>query len=128
MNLSSSIHSHDNQLIIIMLKFALILMFVCIQLSLIHCYTINHLQVSEGEQRRNQQRALLFQRPLWSELEGEPNEEFLAKLFRTETFLNEVSPAATGLFDQADGHPRGLQKRGRRKILLLLSRLTRRVF
>ncbi len=48
-------------------------------------------------------------------MESESNDELL-KLLHTESLLNEVNPPTdVTLFDQTDGHPRGLQKRGRRK-------------
>ena len=63
------------------------------------------------------------QRPLWPELESEANEELLAKLLHAEAFLNEANPTVVSspvaLFDQAEGHPRGLQKRGRRTCLIV---------
>jgi len=53
-------------------------------------------------------------------LESESNDELLAKFLHTESFLNEANPtiasSAITLFDQTDGHPRGLQKRGRRQL------------
>ncbi|UJR13489.1 hypothetical protein I4U23_000503 [Adineta vaga] len=83
-----------------MLKIQFILMFICAQIFLMNCFTLNHIQ-----------------RPFWSESDGEINDELLSKLLRTETLLSEVNPAigssAVGLFEQTDGHPRGLQKRGR---------------
>ncbi len=48
-------------------------------------------------------------------MESESNDELL-KFLHTESLLNEVnSPTDVALFDQTDGHPRGLQKRGRRE-------------
>jgi len=53
-------------------------------------------------------------------LESESNDELLAKLLHSDSFLNEANPtigsSAIALFDQTDGHPRGLQKRGRREL------------
>ena len=59
-----------------------------------------------------------LQRPIWSELESESNDDLL-KMLHTESLFNELNPpmgssSAVALFDQTDGHPRGLQKRGRR--------------
>jgi len=75
-------------------------MFICAQVFIINCYTINHIQ-----------------RPYWPEFESESSDELLAKLLHSESFLNEanqpIASSAVALFDQADGHPRGLQKRGR---------------
>ncbi|CAF0875637.1 unnamed protein product [Adineta ricciae] len=83
-----------------MLKAQVILMFICAQIFLINCFTLNHIP-----------------RPLWSESDGEINDELLSKLLRTEALLSEATPtigsSAVGLFEQTDGHPRGLQKRGR---------------
>jgi hypothetical protein len=53
-------------------------------------------------------------RHLWSDFDVEPTDEFLAKLLHADNLFHDESPAMS-TFDQTDGHPRGLQKRGRRK-------------
>jgi len=49
------------------------------------------------------------------EYDSESNDDLL-KVLHTESLLNEINPSSVALFDQADGHPRGLQKRGRRSL------------
>lgn len=103
-----------------MLKIQIILMCICAQIFLINCYTINHFPVSFNLSQWIGEFHFLFslQRPIWSELESESNDDLL-KMLHTESLFNELNPpmassSAVALFDQTDGHPRGLQKRGRR--------------
>ncbi len=53
-------------------------------------------------------------RNLWSDFDVEPTDEFLAKLLHTDNLFHDDNPAFA-TFDQIDSHPRGVQKRGRRK-------------
>lgn len=104
-----------------MLKIQLILMCICAQIFLINCYTINHFPVSINISRWIEDYPCVLQRPIWSELESESNDDLL-KILHTESLFNELNPpiassSAVALLDQTDGHPRGLQKRGRRTLI-----------
>jgi len=53
-------------------------------------------------------------RTFWPDFDAEPTDDFLAKLLHADNLFHEDNPSINAL-DQTDGHPRGLQKRGRRK-------------
>ncbi|UJR33816.1 hypothetical protein I4U23_021240 [Adineta vaga] len=75
-----------------MSKITMILCMICIQMFLINCYSLNHLQGN-----------------LWSDFDIEPKDEFLAKLLHTENLFHDDNSAS----EPFDARAHGLQKRGR---------------